>query len=340
MMKIRLNKHNVLNILFWGILYLIFLFQMLPQTSLIEAFVFPFVLLGTSYPFTTYLGMRLLPNAIKNKQMGKFVLQFIIYSFIFGAIFLSYLLIFTQLEKNGYFPPSYYFDIQGYPFYFFTVFFSGGLLINLCFCGLGFYYQHNELEKEHLKSQLQTLKGQINPHFMFNVLNHINYYVEKKDDLASPLLLKYADILRYQLYSGKEDTVTLEEEIQFLKNFIDIENIRWEGRLNVNCSWTASNTSVRVPPLLFIPLIENAFKHVHKPYDAKGYIDIDFKQENKRLYLQVRNSKRDKPASIKESSGLGLSNLRNRLNILYNHTYDLSVNESDSIYDICLSIHI
>lgn len=85
---------------------------------------------------------------------------------------------------------------------------------------------------------------------MFNVLNHIYYYVEKKDDLATTLLLKYTDVLRYQLYSGKKEYVCIEEEVGFLKKFIDIEKIRWEDKLDVNSSWTIQNLQTEFPPFI------------------------------------------------------------------------------------------
>jgi LytS/YehU family sensor histidine kinase len=163
----------------------------------------------------------------------------------------------------------------------------------MAFCGMRFYYEHNKLEKTLLESQLHTLQSQINPHFMFNVLNHIHYYVAKKDDLATTLLLKYSEILRYQLYSGKKETVSLEEEVQFLKNFIDIERIRWEDKINISCSWCIEDSTKRLPSLILIPLIENAFKHVSKGLKEKGYINILLEQKEDRVYLEVENSKLD-----------------------------------------------
>ena len=331
-MKKYLKKNGGLIFLFCVILYLMFLFQLLPQTSAIEACLFPLFFLGTSYPFAMYLSRNLLQKALKEKNMKPFFVQFVIFSGIVGIIFLSYIFVFRWFEEAGYLPSTHYFDLSDYPWYFFSIFISGGVLINLCFCGLQFYFAHNFLEKEHLESQLQILKGQINPHFMFNVLNHINYYVERKDDIASPLLLKYADILRYQLYSGKKDEVNLHEEIQFLKDFIDIEKIRWQDNLNISCSWEIEDKNKRIPPLLLIPLVENAFKHVYRGDDNKGYIKINFKQDRKAIFLEVENSRKILLVKDNENSGIGLNNLKNRLDILYGKKYKLSVNETETTY--------
>lgn len=340
-MKEAIKKYNQLIILFWIVLYVIFLLQLLPQASIIEAFLFPLCFIVLSYPFTMYLIKKLLPKAIKSKKMGIFVLQFVLFSVIVGFVFLFCIWIFIKLEQNTIFPSSLYFEVVEYPYYFFTVYLSSGVLINLCFCGLAFFHEHSRLEKEHLKSQLQILKGQINPHFMFNVLNHINYYVERKDDLASPLLLKYAEILRYQLYNDKKEDVSLDEEIQFLKNFIDIEKIRWDGRLTVTCSWEVSDTGKRIPPLLLIPLIENSFKHVSRNNKEKGYINIDFKQVGKLIELKVENSKRTNiTPKTDDRSGIGLNNLKNRLEILFGSKYQLNINESGAIYYSTLTINL
>lgn len=340
-MKKAIKKYNQLVILFWIVLYMVFLLQLLPQTSIVEAFLFPLCFIALSYPFTMYLIKKLLPKAIKSKRMKLFTIQFILFSIIVGFVFLFCIWIFIKLEQKSIFPSSLYFEVVEYPYYFFTVYLSSGILINLCFCGLAFFHEHSKLDKEHLKSQLQILKGQINPHFMFNVLNHINYFVEKKDDLASPLLLKYAEILRYQLYNGEKDDVSLEEEVQFLKSFIDIENIRWDDKLMVSSSWNIVDKSKRIPPLLLIPLVENAFKHVSRNNKEKGHILIEFEQTDEFIRMKVENSKRNNLTPKKDNNlGLGLNNLINRLNLLFGNKYQLNIDESEFIYCSILTIKL
>ncbi len=155
------------------------------------------------------------------------------------------------------------------------------------------------------------------------------------------MLLKYSEILRYQLYSGKKETVSIEEEVQFLKNFIDIEKIRWEDKIDINSTWSIEDSTQRFPSLLLIPLIENAFKHVSKGFKDKGYINIVLEQKGNKVYLEVENSKLN--TYIKknnENSGLGLENLKNRLNLLYGGKYDLQIQETENIYNSKLLIHI
>lgn len=284
------------------------------------------------------LSVYLLPRAMERKKMESFALKFIFLSFVSASISTSVFGIFRYFERIGVFLPSNLIStddtlLSDFIDQLLTVF-----VVNIAFCGMRFYYEHNKLEKIHLESQLHTLQAQINPHFMFNVLNHIYYYVDKKDDLAATLLLKYTDILRYQLYSGKKEYVCIEEEIGFLKNFIDIEKIRWEDKLDVNCSWTIQNLQTKFPPLLLIPLIENAFKHVSRSSNIKGYINIVFKEETQTISLEVENSKSALPIEKGKNSGLGLENLSNRLDILYGEKYQLSVQNSDNVYNTKLII--
>lgn len=151
----------------------------------------------------------------EKKKMDSFALQFILLSFISAILLTSVFGAFRYFEQIGTFPPSNLIStddtlLSDFIDQLLTVF-----VVNIAFCGMRFYYEHNKLEKIHLESQLHTLQAQINPHFMFNVFNYIYYLVEKKDDLATTLLLKYTDVLRYQLYSGKKEYVCIEEEVEF-----------------------------------------------------------------------------------------------------------------------------
>lgn len=274
--------------------------------------------------------------------MKVFIIQFVLYSIAVGVIFFLYLLLFSYLELIGVMPVSEYFNISNLPIYYLSIFISAGFLINLCFCGLGFYSAHLKLEKSHLEAQLQALQAQITPHFMFNVLNHVNVLIRKDPDLASSLLVQYTNILRYQLYNGKKEVVSIKQEIEFLKDFIEIEKVRWKNNLVVKCSWEIEDDSTTLSPLLLITFVENAFKHVSRSKTEKGYVRVDLKQRNGGLTLFVENSKyTDSPTTEKkDASGIGLENIKKRLEILYPNRYDLHINETDTTYSTSLSIKL
>lgn len=341
MKKHESKEYNRFIIILWIILAVFVWIKLLNKAPLSEVIL---VTIGYVTPIVIVnliLCNYLLPKAIKTKRINAFVIQFILSTLVTALILTLVLLGIRHLEYIGFFAPSAL--VSPYDTFFsdFVDQWLTATIINIAFCGMRFYYEHNKLEKTHLESQLHTLQSQINPHFMFNVLNHIHYYVAKKDDLATTLLLKYSDILRYQLYSGKKETVSLEEEVQFLKNFIDIERMRWEDKINISCSWSMDDSTKRLPSLMLIPLIENAFKHVSKGLKEKGYINILLEQKEDRVYLEVENSKLDSLRKKgNENSGLGLENLRNRLDILYSDKYDLQIQETDTIYNSKLLIHI
>lgn len=325
-------------LLLWFIITILVWMKLLNKVPFLEVLSITLCYITPLLIINILLSVYLLPKAMKKKKMDVFVLQFICLSFITASILTSVFGLFRYFEQTGIFPPSNLISTDDTLLFDFIDQLLTVFIVNIAFCGMRFYYEHNKLEKIHLESLLHTLQAQINPHFMFNVLNHIYYFVEKKDDLATTLLLKYTDVLRYQLYSGKKEYVCIEEEVGFLKNFIDIEKIRWEDKLDVNCSWTIQNVQTKFPPLLLIPLIENAFKHVSRSSNVKGYINIVFEEEAEMIFLEVENSKSVLPIEKGENVGLGLENLRNRLDILYGEKYRLSIQNSDNVYNSKLII--
>lgn len=334
------KKYDRFIILFWILLYFVFFMQYIPQASLIEAILFPLCILGPAYPITTYLSKNLLQRAMKTKKMKVFVFQFVLFSLILSCIIFASIHLFFYLETSGYFPPSELFSESGVSAYDFPVANAGAVLINLSICGLRFYEENLKLQRTLVESQFQILQEQINPHFMFNVLNHIHILMQKDVDLASSLLIKYSDILRYQLYNGKRQYISIDKEVQFLKNFIDIEKIRWGNELSVNCSWKIEDRNKECPPLLLITFIENAFKHVVRSTSEKGYINISFQQAGDTIHLDVENSKSAMQARSEKDSGLGLENIKKRLNILYANKYKLLIDETETVYHSKLTITI
>ncbi len=333
-------KENYATTGLWIILFFVIWIQIIPQTeSIVEATIFAILLLVTAFPFTTYLSRNLLLKAIKNRDTITFVLQFLFISAIIGALFVCLLFAFSFLEQKGIFPKSEYFDMN-VPVVMFLVPISAGIAINLTLCGIRFFQENTRLKKTLLEYQLRTLQHQVTPHFMFNVLNHIHILMQTDVNLASDLLIRYSEILRYQLYNGDKQYVTLDQDIQFLKDFIAIEEMRWIGKLEVKSEWKIENPQKEIPSLLFITLIENAFKHVAKSDMERGYISISFEQKADVLALEVENSKSTFKKKDARSHGLGLKNLKERLDILYFGKYKFAVKESQEVYYTKLVINM
>jgi two-component system LytT family sensor kinase len=292
------------------------------------------------YPFTTYLSQTLLQKAMRQKRMLLFAGQFFAVSAI-SALFIPLILHgFLYLETHDFFPPS---DLllgrSLFPIMYINALLVA-LFVNFGFCGLRFQKESMKLHEALIESQLQILQQQISPHFMFNVLNHINILMVEDVNLASSLLIKYSKILRYQLNSDKSRKVSMAEEIQFLKDFIDIEKVRWGNELSINCSWKVEDQTREFPPLLLITFVENAFKHVSRGVSDMAYVNISFEQIDNTVCLEIENSKSN-IQKVKDSvSGLGLENVKKRLEILYADEFQLTIKESEAIYSTKLIINI
>lgn len=338
----HLEKFNTFIILVWVSILIVFTTEFADGASLPEAFAVSLTILLSFYPLTTYLSKHLLRNVIVEKKVLKFFVQFIMISLLMIFIMLGVYLLFSYFEQIRIFPPSNLFDDLDTSMSGSVGDFAAVVLINFGFCGLRFFQENLKLHETIIDSQLQTLKAQINPHFMFNVLNHVNVLIKKEPDLASDLLVQYTSILRYQLYSGEKDLISIRQEVSFLKDFIEIEKIRWNNRLVVRCTWEIENEETMFPPLLIITFVENAFKHVSRSKTEKGYITISVKQAGDHLEVYIENSKfPDKTDNLKEKhSGLGLGNIRRRLDLLYPGKYDLEIHCSDTVYSTLLKIQL
>lgn len=336
-MKISvLKSYNHFVLLIWVMLWLNFLFQYVRYSPFLEAFSASLCITVFAYPPTTWLSTTLLRRAMAERKMGIFLIQFFLLSVLITGWLLLCVQIFMYLEKNGTFQGSTLFSELASPVKEILNTFLVSLFINFGFCGLRFYEESIRLQKELTDSQMEILKGQINPHFMFNVLNHIHVLMQKDVSLASSLLLQYSDILRYQLYNGKQEEVTVNQEVEFLKNYIEVEKLRWKGKLEVITRWEIANGGCQLPPLLLITFVENAFKHVSRTDSERGYVTIRLKQEGDMLRLQVENSKskiKDQPGT-----GIGLDNIRRRLDILFPGSYELNIGDKESIFEVELVI--
>ena len=326
---------------------LIFIFiwvrcSFLPITNA-EAFLFTVWQVGLAYPLTTWLSNNLLKKAVQRKRVVRFVLQFFLLSALYAFAGPLSIFVFHGLEQIGIFPDSGYFYPRTTTIDSLAGEYLAGLLIfimfNFGFCGLRFFELNMRMREELAKSRLRMLQAQINPHFMFNVLNHIHVLMRKEPELADALLLQYTDILRYQLYTGDKDATSIDKEVQFLKNFIDVEAVRWRGKLTIGFQPRIENPDMEIPPLLFITFVENAFKHVSRSDTQKGYVNIAITQKGDSVHFEVENSNADPVPAKKEDSGIGLANIKRRLDILFPGNYTLETESNDTIYRTKLTIN-
>lgn len=194
--------------------------------------------------------------------------------------------------------------------------------------------QLERINKDKLENELQLLKAQFHPHFLFNALNTLYFQIDEQNANARFTLEKLADLLRYQLYD-QDAKVPLERELTHLKNFIDLQQQRANSQLDLVINWPSSTHEAQLYPLLLLPLVENAFKYVGGSYKIK----IDITLENGQLKYQVTNSI---PAIAQQHNkgGIGLTNLQKRLNLLYPGKHRFQHHKTDSLFHAELSIEL
>lgn len=199
-----------------------------------------------------------------------------------------------------------------------------------------------ETEKIILKSQneLQLLQSQLSPHFLFNTLNNLYGLSIVKDDKLPNLLLKLSELLRYSVYQSSDTFVPLNDELDYIKNYIEFEKIRLDDRLRLNVNLEESG-SASIAPMLLIVFIENAFKHSKNTAAKFISIDIELKLWENNILFSISNTY-DKDNSLHNSlnknSGLGLGNAKRRLELLYPNLYDLRIEDNDNIYKVMLQL--
>lgn len=196
------------------------------------------------------------------------------------------------------------------------------------------------LRSEKLESELKFLKSQVNPHFLFNALNNIYSLSVLKSDAAPENLLKLSGMLRYVLYDCKEDTVPLGKEIEYLRHFIALNLLKDSRGLNVHAELDDSRPELRIAPMLFIPFVENAFKHSKVEDLANGWIDINLKTEASAVTLTVRNSLPLAGFTKNETGGIGLENVRRQLELLYPGRHELRIEQGEREFGVFLKIDL
>jgi sensor histidine kinase YesM len=195
-----------------------------------------------------------------------------------------------------------------------------------------------DLEKSKISTELEQLKNQINPHFLFNMLNNANVLTKKDPEKASQVLMKLSDLLRYQLYDSARDKVLLTSDIRFLEDFLNLEKVRRDS-FDFVISKEGDLSGVQIPPLLFISFVENAVKHNNDSANA-SYVNLFFNVSNGELFFRCINSKPILKAVNTNSGGLGLANIKRRLELLFPSTHALKIEDNPETYCITLTIKL
>jgi sensor histidine kinase YesM len=323
-MKLRILYH----LAFWGFFTLLFL-QQNPKVVL-QDFLAWFTILGVS-TMVVYTNLYLLfPKFFFTK---KYSIYFLLLVLIIGLGALSLKLLLPS--GNTSFLTSIF--QQFVDLFFFVVITSSLKFLR------GFLQKQEllmKLEKEQLKTELSLLKAQVNPHFLFNTLNNLyGLILQKNTEQASEITLKLSDLMRYVLESSKTEKVSLQKEVKFLEDYLALEKIRLAQQAVIRLEVSGIEKKVLVAPLLFIPLVENAFKHGLQTLSKDSFAHFSLSIQGNELYFEAHNSV-GKTIENQAKSGTGLDNLRKRLALIYPTKHFLEIEEKENSFKVTLQISL
>lgn len=195
-------------------------------------------------------------------------------------------------------------------------------------------------ENEQLKTELSLLKSQVNPHFLFNTLNNLyGLIIQNQNTEASEITLKLSDLMRYILKSSKDVNVSLRDEIKFIEDYLAIEKIRLAKNVQIKFEFSGLEKDILIAPLLFIPLIENVFKHGMQNIAEENFAHLFLSKQGNEVFFEVHNSI-GKSINKQIISGTGLINLRKRLQLIYPHKHQLEINKTKTNFKAILYVQL
>ena len=293
------------------------------------------VAIATVYTFNYYLIPKIL---FKNKQKKFIAFAFVaIVLFFYIQLLLTLFLVVKLLYTKHQLLPEMIDVMMLFFNMFFIVFVA--IAIKLYKKWSEKDYHEQKVKKEKIEAELQMLKTQINPHFLFNTLNSIYVLALKKSELTANTVMKLSDILDYILYRIDSPKIPISNEIRIIENYIELEKIRFNNRVNLNFTTRFKSKDIQIPPMLIIPFIENAFKHGVAKSIEKSWMKISIDEIDQMLDITISNSKSQNPIKRK-TGGIGLMNVKKRMDLLYRDDYKLDISDTRNHYDVFLSIPI
>jgi LytS/YehU family sensor histidine kinase len=214
----------------------------------------------------------------------------------------------------------------------------GGFAIRLSFDRIIAAREMETMEKERSKAELEMLKNQINPHFLFNALNTIYYKIERTNAPARLMVERFSSLLRYQLYECNVAEVEIEKELKFISGYIELQKERLSQNVTVEANGLKSMKSFFVAPFILMPLVENCFKHVSQ-YKDKANI-IAFNGELNEGWFCFKTVNTVEPPTGTDKTGIGLSNVKKRLDLIYPGKYSLTAENDNEFFSVLLKIKI
>ncbi|MCH6236184.1 sensor histidine kinase [Cognataquiflexum rubidum] len=353
----RIKQH----LLFWGIWY-----PYITLTHAASPFGYPemayfrnpvytftesFFVVLAQVPLTYGMLYFVLPKFILRKKYLQGL--FVIIAFWFaGGIFNLYLMGQVFPPLLAYLLPTEYLPLaprsEGVSFFMAVIATNKGAFTIACsalMLKFGKHWYHKEhrnlqLQKENAESQLRLLTAQVHPHFLFNTLNNIYSQTQIESPKGSKMIMGLSDILRYILYEGQKPMVRLKQELQLIIEYVNLEKIRYGNKLEVNVLIPDTPKDLYIAPLLLLPFVENCFKHGTSNVLENPWINLTIELKDTTLVMKLMNGKVPMKGKEQKRSGIGINNVRKRLDLLYKDRYDLQIREEEEVFVVDLRVEL
>ncbi len=296
---------------------------------------------GIQFGFTftvAYLNYFIfLPRFLKHKKAWRYFLEFIVPFALLVAlrVFLQRYLV-TDSPRAEFFY-SHMYIIQVAAITLFITAFVGMLRFAVGWFELE--ARKREMENEKLYAELNFLRAQINPHFLFNTLNNLYYLAYSKSDNTTEVISRLSQMMRYMIYESNHEKVLLSKEIEYMQNYISLEQLRLNNEVPIQFTIEGEPENIWVAPLIFITFLENAFKHGVSNKNTGAWVNILIRMNGKQCTYRVENSKQPVATDSKEGkSGIGLQNVQRRLELSYPNQYQLKAEDKPDRYTVQLDI--
>jgi hypothetical protein len=349
------TKHRriLLHILFWLVVMTILTIIYgagMPDYWLTIGIVGMFMPIHVGYFYL--IAYLIIPRFFDRKKYAQFVLLFLLIvlgstlAFRLMEILVADPIIYNAVKKND--PTFVWHKLDGTirqqlskPAYLISAFEQTNIFVWIAL-SVKFFKMWFDRRQAAIEAELNFLKGQLHPHFLFNTLNNLYALTLKQSPQSPGVVMGLAEILRYMLYEANTEVVQLERDISILKSYIELEKIRYEERLDINFSINGLNAECKIAPLLILPLVENAFKHGASEQIGQAWINMDLRVKNNALKFKISNSKPetavhdDRPHHV----SIGLANVRKRLEILYPSAHHLKIMDEEDVFAVILEIDL
>jgi sensor histidine kinase YesM len=279
------------------------------------------------------------------KQKGNMALNIFYIVFFFGIMMFFY----SAISVYFVYPEIYkdtsahakFFNGVNFLFSFMDLGFVSGsaIAIKLIFIQLAAKEHEKLLIKDKLETEIKFLKNQTNPHFLFNTLNNIYALARKKSDSTADVVMKLSKILRFMLYETGKRHITIAEEVKLIEDYIDLERLRYNERLNITFKKIISKESQIISPLLLLPFVENAFKHGASETRFTSFIHIELRVYDEQLHFTIENNKDEDKMKEDPIESIGLMNIRRQLELLYGD-YEMKVENQKNIFRVILHVNL